>query len=233
MGFDVMHMNLHKTFATPHGGGGPGSGPVAVNARLEPFLPIPIVSKDGERYRWLNEADRPRSIGRLSAFMGNAGVILRAYVYARMLGRSGMGRVAEYATLNANYLMAELAKVGFDTAFPQRRASHEFIITLKRQAKTLGVTAMDFAKRLLDLGFHAPTTYFPMLVPECLLIEPTETECKEELDAFISAMIAIQREAESDPERVKGAPYHRPVRRLDEVRAARDMDLAWRPTMES
>ena len=233
MGFDVMHMNLHKTFATPHGGGGPGSGPVAVNARLEPFLPIPIVSKDGERYRWLNEADRPRSIGRLSAFMGNAGVILRAYVYARMLGRSGMGRVAEYATLNANYLMAELAKVGFDTAFPQRRASHEFIITLTRQAKTLGVTAMDFAKRLLDLGFHAPTTYFPMLVPECLLIEPTETECKEELDAFISAMIAIQREAESDPERVKGAPYHRPVRRLDEVRAARDMDLAWRPTMES
>ena len=233
MGFDVMHMNLHKTFATPHGGGGPGSGPVAVNARLEPFLPIPIVSKDGERYRWLNEADRPQSIGRLSAFMGNAGVIVRAYVYARMLGRSGMGRVAEYATLNANYLMAELAKVGFDTAFPQRRASHEFIITLKRQAKTLGVTAMDFAKRLLDLGFHAPTTYFPMLVPECLLIEPTETECKEELDAFISAMIEIQREAESDPERVKGAPYHRPVRRLDEVRAARDMDLAWRPTMES
>ncbi len=233
MGFDVMHMNLHKTFATPHGGGGPGSGPVAVNARLEPFLPIPIVGKDGERYRWLNEADRPQSIGRLSAFMGNAGVIVRAYVYARMLGRSGMGRVAEFATLNANYLMAELAKVGFDTAFPQRRASHEFIITLKRQAKTLGVTAMDFAKRLLDLGFHAPTTYFPMLVPECLLIEPTETECKEELDAFISAMIEIQREAESDPERVKGAPYHRPVRRLDEVRAARDMDLAWRPTMES
>lgn len=233
MGFDVMHMNLHKTFATPHGGGGPGSGPVAVNARLEPFLPIPIVSKDGERYRWLNEADRPQSIGRLSAFMGNAGVIVRAYVYARMLGRSGMGRIAEYAALNANYLMAELAKVGFDPAFPQRRASHEFIITLKRQAKTLGVTAMDFAKRLLDLGFHAPTTYFPMLVPECLLIEPTETECKEELDAFISAMIEIQREAESDPERVKGAPYHRPVRRLDEVRAARDMDLAWRPTMES
>ncbi len=138
MGFDVMHMNLHKTFATPHGGGGPGAGPVAVNARLEPFLPIPLVGKEGERYRWLTEADRPQSIGRLSAFMGNAGVILRAYVYARLLGRAGMGRVGEYSTLNANYLMAELCKAGFDPAFPQRRASHEFIITLKRQAKTLG-----------------------------------------------------------------------------------------------
>jgi glycine dehydrogenase subunit 2 len=161
--------------------------------------------------------------------MGNAGVILRAYVYARMLGRAGMGRVAEYSTLNANYLLAELTRAGFESPFPQRRASHEFIITLKRQAKTLGVTAMDFAKRLLDLGFHAPTTYFPMLVPECLLIEPTETECKEELDAFVAALQQIQQEAEASPEQVKGAPHHRPVRRLDEVRAARDMDLAWRP----
>jgi glycine dehydrogenase subunit 2 len=202
---------------------------VAVNARLEPFLPIPMVGKEGDRYRWLTETDRPHSIGRLSAFMGNAGVILRAYIYARMLGRAGMGRVAEYSTLNANYLMAELARAGFDPAFPHRRASHEFIITLKRQAKTLGVTAMDFAKRLLDLGFHAPTTYFPMLVPECLLIEPTETECKEELDAFVAAMAQIQQEAEADPDWVKGAPHHRPVRRLDEVRAARDMDLAWQP----
>ncbi|HRY15718.1 MAG TPA: aminomethyl-transferring glycine dehydrogenase subunit GcvPB, partial [Candidatus Competibacteraceae bacterium] len=230
MGFDVMHMNLHKTFATPHGGGGPGAGPVAVNARLEPFLPIPFVAKEGERYHWLTEADRPHSIGRLSAFMGNAGVILRAYVYARMLGRAGMGRVADYSTLNANYLMAELMKAGFDSAFPKRRASHEFIITLKRQAKTLGVTAMDFAKRLLDLGYHAPTTYFPLLVPECLLIEPTETECKEELDGFIAAMRQIQQEAEASPEQVKDAPHHRPVRRMDEVRAAREMDLAWRPT---
>ena len=125
--------------------------------------------------------------------------------------------------------MAGLIQAGFEAAFPQRRASHEFIITLKRQAKTLGVTAMDFAKRLLDLGFHAPTTYFPMLVPECLLIEPTETECKEELDAFIAALQQIQQEAETHPEQVKDAPYHRPVRRLDEVRAARDMDLAWQP----
>jgi glycine dehydrogenase subunit 2 len=229
MGFDVMHLNLHKTFATPHGGGGPGAGPVAANARLAPFLPVPIVGQAGDRYHWLTEADRPQSMGRLSAFMGNAGVLLRAYIYARMLGRAGMGRVADYATLNANYLMTELANAGFDPAFPQRRASHEFIITLKRQAKTLGVTAMDFAKRLLDLGFHAPTTYFPMLVPECLLIEPTETECKEELDRFVAALRQIQQEAETGPEQVKGAPYHRPVRRLDEVRAARDMDLAWRP----
>jgi len=233
MGFDVIHMNLHKTFATPHGGGGPGAGPVAVNARLEPFLPVPRVVREGECYRWLNKTDRPQSIGRLSAFMGNAGVILRAYVYARMLGRTGMGRVADYSTLNANYLMAALAKAGFDPAFPQRRASHEFIITLKRQAKTLGVTAMDFAKRLLDLGYHAPTTYFPMLVPECLLIEPTETESKEELDGFIAAMQQIHQEAEADSEQVKRAPHHRPVRRLDEVRAARDMDLAWHPTCES
>ncbi len=229
MGFDVMHLNLHKTFATPHGGGGPGAGPVAANARLAPFLPVPVVGQTGDRYHWLTEADRPQSIGRLSAFMGNAGVLLRAYVYARMLGRAGMGRVADYATLNANYLLAELANAGFDPAFPQRRASHEFIITLKRQAKTLGVTAMDFAKRLLDLGFHAPTTYFPMLVPECLLIEPTETECKEELDGFVAALRQIQQEAEASPEQLKSAPHHRPVRRLDEVRAARDMDLAWRP----
>ena len=229
MGFDVIHMNLHKTFATPHGGGGPGAGPVAVSARLEPFLPVPIVAREGERYRWLSEAERPQSIGRLSAFMGNAGVLLRAYIYARMLGRAGMGRVAEYATLNANYLLAELSRAGFEAAFPQRRASHEFIITLRRQARSLGVTAMDFAKRLLDLGFHAPTTYFPLLVPECLLIEPTETECKEELDAFVAALRQIQQEAEDDPDWVKGAPHHRPIRRLDEVRAARDMDLAWRP----
>lgn len=229
MGFDVMHLNLHKTFATPHGGGGPGAGPVAANARLAPFLPVPIVGHTGDRYHWLTETDRPQSIGRLSAFMGNTGVLLRAYIYARLLGRTGMSRVADYATLNANYLLAELTKAGFEAAFPHRRASHEFIITLKRQAKTLGITAMDFAKRLLDLGFHAPTTYFPMLVPECLLIEPTETECKEELDGFVAALRQIQQEAETGPEQLKGAPHHRPVRRLDEVKAARDMDLAWRP----
>jgi glycine dehydrogenase subunit 2 len=227
MGFDVMHMNLHKTFSTPHGGGGPGAGPVGVSTRLEPFLPVPIVGYDGDEYYWITEAVRPQSIGRLSAFMGNAGVLVRAYIYARLLGREGMQRVADFATLNANYLMARLTAAGFDVAFPQRRASHEFIVTLKRQQKTLGITAMDFAKRLLDYNVHAPTTYFPLLVPECLLIEPTETESKEDLDHFVEAMIKIQQEAETTPELLKEAPHTQPVRRLDEVRAAKHLDLVW------
>ena len=229
MGFDVIHMNLHKTFSTPHGGGGPGSGAVGVGERLLPFLPIPIVGKEGERYRWLAERDLPQSIGRLSGFMGNAGVLLRAYIYMRMLGRDGMARVAEYATLNANYLLHRLTQAGFDAAYPGRRASHEFIVTLKRQARTLNVTAMDFAKRLLDYGCHAPTTYFPLLVPECLLIEPTETEAKEDLDRFVEAMVSIQREAETAPATLKGAPHTLPVRRLDDLRANKHLDLAWKP----
>jgi len=228
MGFDVIHMNLHKTFSTPHGGGGPGSGAVGVGQRLLPFMPIPLVGKDGDKYRWLDERDLPQTIGRLSAFMGNAGVLLRAYVYMRMLGRDGMQRVAEYSALNANYLLTRLRQAGFEPAYPQRRASHEFIITLKRQARELGVNAMDFAKRLLDYGFHAPTTYFPLLVPECLLIEPTETETREEIDAFVDAMVTIQQEAEQEPTKVKGAPYTLPVRRLDDVRAAKQLDLAYR-----
>jgi glycine dehydrogenase subunit 2 len=229
MGFDVIHMNLHKTFSTPHGGGGPGSGAVGVSERLLPFLPVPVIGKEGGSYRWLTEADRPQSIGRLSAFMGNAGVNLRAYVYARLLGREGMPRIAEFATLNANYLMARLADKGFQLAYPARRASHEFIVTLKREAKELDVTAMDFAKRLLDHGFHAPTTYFPLLVPECLLIEPTETESKETLDAFVDSMAAILQEARTEPDTVRSAPHTTPVRRLDDVRAARQLDLAWKP----
>ena len=227
MGFDVIHMNLHKTFSTPHGGGGPGAGPVGVNERLEPFLPLPLVDYDGDEYSWMTEKDRPQSIGRLSAFMGNVGVLLRAYVYARLLGREGMHRVAEFATLNANYMMKRLQAVGFDLAFPQRRATHEFIVTLKRQHKEQGVSAMDFAKRLLDFGFHAPTTYFPMLVPECLLIEPTETESREELDGFVAAMAKILEEAEQNPALLHEAPQSQPVRRLDEVRAARELDLRW------
>src|SRR5882762_1736997 len=233
MGFDVIHMNLHKTFSTPHGGGGPGAGAVGVGARLQPFLHIPIVGNHDERYRWLTEKDLQQSIGRLSAFMGNAGVLLRAYIYMRMLGREGMSRVGEYATLNANYLLALLRTRGFDPAYPSRRASHEFIITLKRQARDLEVTAMDFAKRLLDHGFHAPTTYFPLLVPECLLIEPTETESKDILDAFVTAMTQIQEEAEKEPERVTSAPHTMPVRRLDDVRAAKQLDLTWKPTAQS
>lgn len=228
MGFDVIHSNLHKTFSTPHGGGGPGAGAVGVAERLKPFLPLPVVAKDGDAYRWLTEQDLPQSIGRLSAFMGNAGVLLRAYIYMRMLGREGMVRVAEFATLNANYMMAEAKRRGFELAIPDRRASHEFIITLKSEARELHVSAMDFAKRLLDLGYHAPTTYFPLLVPECLLIEPTETEAREALDGFLDAMVQIREEARTNPELVTGAPHTLPVKRLDEVRAARQLDLAWK-----
>jgi glycine dehydrogenase subunit 2 len=229
MGFDVIHMNLHKTFSTPHGGGGPGAGAVGVGPRLLPHMPLPVVGKDGDAYRWLEERDLPQSIGRLTGFMGNAGVLLRAYVYMRMLGREGMSRVGEYATLNSNYLSKRLQQAGFVAAFPARRASHEFILTLKGLAAQAGVTAMDVAKRLLDFGFHAPTTYFPMLVPECLLIEPTETESRETLDAFVGAMSEILAEAQRDPEMLRKAPYRMPVRRLDDVRAARELDLAFRP----
>ena len=197
--------------------------------RLKPFLPTPIVGVDEDGYRWLDSRDRPGSIGRLSAFMGNAGVLLRAYIYMRMLGRAGMERVADYAVLNANYLMVKLARAGFDLAFPDRLAGHEFVVTLKRQAKSHGLTAMNLAKALLDRGFHAPTTYFPLLVPECLLIEPTETESKETLDRFIDAMTDILAEAQRDPEQCKSAPLTMPVRRLDDVRAARRPDLRYQP----
>ncbi len=233
MDFDVIHMNLHKTFSTPHGGGGPGSGAVGVNERLLPFLPVPVVKKievEGETvYDWADEKDFPLSIGRLSGFMGNAGVLLRAYVYMRMVGRDGMERVAEFATLNANYLMARLRDAGFELAFPGRRASHEFIVTLRNEAKAYRLTAMDVAKALLDRNFHAPTTYFPLLVPECLLIEPTETESKETLDNFVDAMIDIVRAARDDGVEYKDAPHTMPVRRLDDVKAARELDLRYRP----
>jgi glycine dehydrogenase subunit 2 len=228
MGFDVLHMNLHKTFATPHGGGGPGAGPVGVGERLVSFIPTPVVAKENDTYRWLTSADIPDSIGRLSAFMGNAGILLRAYAYARLLGSEGMHRVGEYATLNANYMARELEKAGFTLAYPERRATHEFIVTLSKEAKELGVTAMDVAKRLLDYGYHAPTTYFPLLVPECLLIEPTETETKEEIDGFVSAMASILEEARTNPEIVTSAPHSMPVKRLDDVKAARELDLALR-----
>jgi len=227
MGFDVVHLNLHKTFATPHGGGGPGCGPVVANERLLPFLPIPRIAKEGEHYRWVTEKDCPQTIGRLSAFMGNAGIILRAYLYARLLGKEGLQRVADFAALNANYLLARLRKAGLTPAYPTRRASHEFIITLKSEAKTLHVTALDVAKRLLDYGFHAPTMYFPLLVPECLLIEPTETENKEVLDAFADALIQIMEEAKTNPTLLKEAPLTTPVRRLDDVKAARELNLKY------
>ena len=229
MGFDVIHINLHKTFSTPHGGGGPGAGPVGVSKRLEPYLPVPLVARDGTDYSWLDETVRPDSIGRLTAFGGNMGILLRAFIYARLLGAKGMQRVAEFATLNANYLLERLTKAGFEPAYRRRRAGHELVITLHREAKELGVSAMDFAKRLLDYEFHAPTTYFPLLVPECLLIEPTESETREELDSFVDALIKIRTEAREQPDLVKKAPHRMPVRRLDEVRAARHLDLAWTP----
>jgi len=228
MGFDVMHINLHKTFSTPHGGGGPGAGPVAANEKLVPFLPVPMVAEKNGKYFWATEKTVPQTIGRLSANMGNAGVLLRAYIYMRLLGKNGMQRVAEYSVLNANYMMHRLKAAGFDLAFPDRRATHEFIITLKKLKEETGVIAMDVAKRLLDKGFHAPTTYFPLLVPECFLIEPTETEDKATLDAFVEALSEVIQEAHEHAEKVTGAPYSTPVRRLDDVKAAREPDLAWK-----
>ena len=231
MGFDVLHLNLHKTFATPHGGGGPGSGPVGVGEKLLPYLPTPIVAKVGDDFVWRDKNDLPQSIGRMSAFMGNTGILVRALAYALMLGREGMIRVAEFATLNANYLATRLAQEGFQLAYPDRRATHEFLVTLKDEAKSTGTTAMDFAKRLLDFGMHAPTTYFPLMVPECFLIEPTETESKEQLDAFVDAMVKIREEAQTDPDKLKSSPHMQTVGRLDEVRAARELDLTWKPSV--
>ena len=235
MGFDVLHMNLHKTFATPHGGGGPGAGPVGVSERLLPFLPIPIVDKkkkegDVNEFSWRSGSETEQTIGKLSAFSGNSGILLRALSYALLLGDEGMARVGEYATLNANYLAAKLSQSGFQLAYPDRRATHEFIITFAQEAKEHGVSAMDIAKRLLDYGFHAPTTYFPLLVPECFLIEPTETEDKSELDGFVEAMKAIRQEMLEDPEVLRSAPHTLPVRRLDDVKAARELNLAWSPS---
>lgn len=228
MGFDVMHLNLHKTFATPHGGGGPGAGPVAVNDKLKPYLPTPIVVEDNGQYRFSTKADFPLSIGRLSAFMGNAGILLRAYFYIRMLGAKGLYRVAEYASLNANYLMVQMKALGFELAYPQRRASHEFIVSLSHEKKHYQITAMDFAKRLLDYGYHAPTTYFPLLVPECFLIEPTETESKQALDGFLNALQQIRQEMIEQPQLLREAPHTMPVKRLDDVKAARELDLTWK-----
>ncbi|HCE41258.1 MAG: glycine dehydrogenase (aminomethyl-transferring) [Alcanivorax sp.] len=229
MGFDVIHMNLHKTFATPHGGGGPGAGPVGVSQRLLDYLPTPMAGQDEESgdYHWIDTDTLPTSIGHLSAFMGNAGVLLRAYFYAMVLGREGMIRVGEYSTLAANYLLKRLEAIGCQAAYPDRRASHEFILTFAKQAKENHVSAMDIAKRLLDYNQHAPTAYFPLLVPECFLIEPTETETKEAMDDFVDAMEQILHEANTNPDTVTQAPFTQPVRRLDDVKAAKELDLVW------
>ena len=228
MGFDAIHLNLHKTFATPHGGGSPGGAPVAVSKRLAEFLPDPLVIKDkDDNFSLKNKSKNSQSIGKLSAFHGNFGVLIRAYIYIRMLGEKGLKRVSEYATLNANYLMHKLEDLGYTLAFPKRRASHEFIVTLKPLTKEYGVSALDIAKRLLDYNIHAPTIYFPLLIEECLLIEPTETESLNTLDEFVSVMAKIMDEIKTNPELVKLAPHKQIITRLDEVKAARSPDLAW------
>jgi len=223
-GFDVMHMNLHKTFTTPHGGGGPGAGAVGVKAHLVPFLPVPVVEKDGDRFRL--DDDRPQSIGKVRAFYGNFANLVRAYAYVRSMGAEGLRQVAETAVLNANYVLARL-RDRFDLPY-DRLCKHEFVLAGTRQKKQHGVTTRDMAKRLLDYGFHAPTIYFPLIVDEAIMIEPTETESKRTLDEFIEAMRAIDREAQENPGIVRDAPHTTPVRRLDEVRAARQPDLRWR-----
>jgi len=223
MGFDLMHINLHKTFSTPHGGGGPGSGPLGVSDELEPFLPVPVVLK-GKEGLYL-EYDRPDSIGRIHSFYGNFLIALRAYVYIRTLGPDGIRDVGETAVLNANYLMSLLRK---EYNLPiDRICKHEFVLNDKGMPN--GVTTNDIAKRILDYGFHAPTVYFPLLIPGAIMIEPTETETRETLEAFAGAMIAIKREAESDPETVKSAPHTTPVRKVDAVLAARRPVLKWEP----
>jgi len=223
MGFDVVHFNLHKTFSSPHGGGGPGSGPVGVVAELEPFLPVPVLERaeDGRPF-W--DVDRPRSVGRVHAFYGNFAVMLRAYCYIRTLGAEGLEEVCKRALLNARYLLARL-KDTFELPYDSH-CLHEFVLSGSRQ-KAKGVRTLDMGKRLLDYGLHAPTVYFPLIVPEALMIEPTETESKAELDRFADAMLSVAKEAEENPERVKLAPHNTPVRRLDEARAARQLKVCW------
>ncbi|KPB05188.1 aminomethyl-transferring glycine dehydrogenase subunit GcvPB [Bacillus sp. CHD6a] len=217
MGFDVVHLNLHKTFTGPHGGGGPGSGPVGVKADLIPYLPKPLVVKK-EDGTFGFDYDRPESIGRVKPFYGNFGINVRAYTYIRSMGPDGLKAVTEYAVLNANYMMRRLAE-HYDLPF-DRHCKHEFVLSGKRQKK-LGVRTLDIAKRLLDFGYHPPTIYFPLNVEECIMIEPTETESKETLDSFIEAMIQIAREAEENPEVVQEAPHTTVIKRLDETLAAR------------
>jgi glycine dehydrogenase subunit 2 len=224
LGFDVCHFNLHKTFTTPHGGGGPGAGPVGIKSHLEPFLPAPVVVKDGDAYAL--DWKRPKSIGKLQAFWGNVGMLVRAYTYIRTMGADGLRSVSDNAVLNANYIMKRL-ETDYDVSVPGP-CMHECVLSARRQKKH-GVTATDIAKRLLDLGFYAPSTYFPLIVEEALMIEPTETEAKETLDAFCDAMIQIARETEREPAVIHDAPVTTPVRRLDQTRAAREPDLKWSP----
>nr|WP_295974266.1 aminomethyl-transferring glycine dehydrogenase subunit GcvPB [uncultured Bacillus sp.] len=223
MGFDVVHLNLHKTFTGPHGGGGPGSGPVGVKADILPFLPKPVVAKAGDQY--ILDYDRPLSIGRVKPYYGNFGINVRAYTYIRSMGPDGLKAVTENAVLNANYMMRRLEPY-YDLPF-DKHCKHEFVLSGRRQKK-LGVRTLDIAKRLLDFGYHPPTIYFPLNVEECIMIEPTETESKETLDSFIEAMIQIAKEAEENPEIVQEAPHTTVIGRLDETLAARKPVLRYR-----
>ena len=223
MGFDVVHINLHKTFSQPHGGGGPGGGPIAVRGILEPFLPVPVVARDGDSFRL--EYDRPKTIGKVRGFSGPFGVFVRSYAFMRSYGPA-LREMSEVAVLNANYMLARL-KGEYDLPY-ERLCMHEFVLSARGLKREHGVSALDVAKRLMDYGFHPPTIYFPLVVPEALMIEPTESEAKETLDAFCDAMLAIVREAEVDPEILHSAPHSRPVRRLDEVRAAKQVVVKYR-----
>jgi glycine dehydrogenase subunit 2 len=224
MGFDIVHFNLHKSFTQPHGGGGPGAGPIAVSDRIEPFLPRPqVVLRDDDTFDL--DYDRPKSIGRLRGFQGNYGVFVRSYAYIRSLGAAGLREVSEVAVLNANYLLARLREEGLDQYLPaayDRVCMHEFVLSGAPMKRELNIRTLDLAKRLLDYGVHPPTVYFPLIVDEALLMEPTETETKETLDRFAEIVAAVLREAKQDPEIARGAPYSTPVRRLDEATAARN-----------
>ena len=222
MGFDVVHINLHKTFSQPHGGGGPGGGPIAVRDVLEPFLPVPVVARDESGFRL--DFDRPKSIGRVRAFTGPFGVFVRSYAFMRSWG-PGLREMSEVAVLNANYLLARI-RGAYEVPF-DRLCMHEFVSSARALRREHRVSASDVAKRLMDYGFHPPTVYFPLVVQEALMIEPTETESKETLDAFADAMLAIAREAAEQPELLHEAPHERPVRRLDEVRAAKQPVLRY------
>jgi glycine dehydrogenase subunit 2 len=216
MGFDIVHFNLHKTFSQPHGGGGPGGGPIAVRERLEPFLPVPAVVRDGDRYRF--DHDRPKTIGKVRGYYGPFGVFVRSYAHIRSYG-PGLREMSEAAVLNANYLLARL-KDAYELPF-DRLCMHEFVLSARGLKREHGISALDVAKRLMDYDFHPPTIYFPLVVPEALMIEPTETETKETLDDFADAMLEIVRDAAERPELLKEAPHNRPVRRVDEVKAAK------------